>query len=42
MNELEKKGLFGSEKLGGPDFCEHCVIGKATQVKFSKLFNTMK
>ncbi|KAL5544596.1 hypothetical protein UlMin_008380 [Ulmus minor] len=36
LHELEKQGLFGSEKLGGLDFCEHCVYGKATRVKFSK------
>ena len=29
-------------KLGGLDFCEQCVLGKATQVKFSKLSNTTK
>ena len=37
LHELEKQGLFGSEKLGGLDFCEHCVYGKAIRVKFSKL-----
>ena len=37
LHELEKQGLFGSEKLGGLDFFEHCVYGKATRVKFSKL-----
>ncbi|KAL5583565.1 hypothetical protein UlMin_016007 [Ulmus minor] len=40
--ELKKQGLFGSVKLGGLDFCEHCVLGKATRVKFSKSSNTTK
>ena len=40
--ELEKQGLFRSVKLGGLDFCEHCVIRKATRVKFSKSSNTTK
>ena len=42
MIELEKHGLFGSEKLGGLDFCEHCIIRKTTQVKFNKSSNTTK
>ncbi|KAL5555285.1 hypothetical protein UlMin_037521 [Ulmus minor] len=36
LHERGKQGLFGIEKLGGLDFCEHCVYGKATRVKFSK------
>ncbi|KAL5562397.1 hypothetical protein UlMin_032144 [Ulmus minor] len=40
MHELEKQGLFGSDKLGGLDFCEHCVLVKATRVKFSKSSHT--
>ncbi|KAL5540237.1 hypothetical protein UlMin_044477 [Ulmus minor] len=40
MHELEKQGLFGSDKLGGLDFCEHCVLGKTTRVKFSKSSHT--
>ena len=42
MYELEKEGLFESDKLGGLDFCEHCVLGKATQGKFSKSSYTTK
>ena len=34
--ELEKQGLFGSDKITGLDLCEDCVKGKATRVKFSK------
>ena len=26
--ELEKEGMFGSVKVGGLDFCEHCVNRK--------------
>ena len=35
LQELQKQGLLCGDKLEKLDFCEHCVYGKATRVKFS-------
>lgn len=36
LQELEKQGVLGNYKLTDLPFCEHCVFGKATRVKFAK------
>ena len=38
----KSRGCLGVKKLGGLDFCEHCVYGKATRVKFGKSSNVTK
>lgn len=34
--ELQKQGLFGKEKVEDLPFCVHCILGKATKVRFNK------
>ena len=36
LQELQKQGVLGNYKLTDLPFCEHCVFGKATRVKFAK------
>ena len=36
LQELQKQGVLGNYKLTYLPFCEHCVFGKATRVKFAK------
>lgn len=36
MVELSRRGLLGSRKTGSLQFCEHCVFGKQTRLRFSK------
>lgn len=35
LQELQKQGLLNGRKLGKMGFCEDCIYGKATRVKFS-------
>ena len=35
MKELEKQGLFGHDQVSQLEFCENCVFGKATKLKFT-------
>ena len=35
MKELEKQGLFGHDQITQLEFCEKCVFGKATRLKFN-------
>jgi len=41
MTILSKRGLLGN-KVGKLDFCEHCVYGKQTRVKFSTAIHKTK
>jgi len=41
MTILSKRGLLGN-KVGKLDFCEHCVYGKQTRVKFSAAIHKTK
>ena len=34
LQELGKQGLLEKSKLDRLEFCEHCVFGKSTRVKF--------
>ncbi|KAH9782240.1 hypothetical protein KPL71_008811 [Citrus sinensis] len=34
LKELQKKGVFGSDKLSSLGFCEDCILGKAFRLKF--------
>ncbi|OAE29452.1 hypothetical protein AXG93_4548s1300 [Marchantia polymorpha subsp. ruderalis] len=36
LKELSKQGLFGGDKLDDLEFCENCIHGKATKVKFTQ------
>ncbi|RVW58895.1 Retrovirus-related Pol polyprotein from transposon TNT 1-94 [Vitis vinifera] len=36
LQELKKQRVLGNYKLTDLPFCEHCVFGKATRVKFAK------
>ena len=31
LKELKKQGVLGNDKLGNLNFCEDCVLGKATR-----------
>ena len=31
LKELEKQGMFGSDKIGNLEFCEDCVLGKSSR-----------
>ncbi|KAH9650266.1 hypothetical protein KPL70_026310 [Citrus sinensis] len=42
LKELEKQGVFGDDKLGNLDFCEDCVLGKATRSSFKRLVHKSK
>eukprot|EP00268_Persea_americana_P021408 TRINITY_DN21352_c0_g6_i1.p2 TRINITY_DN21352_c0_g6~~TRINITY_DN21352_c0_g6_i1.p2 ORF type:complete len:105 (-),score=8.32 TRINITY_DN21352_c0_g6_i1:815-1129(-) len=35
MDDPSKQDLLCGQKLGKPDFCEHCVFEKQCRVKFS-------
>ncbi|KAH9681147.1 hypothetical protein KPL71_026853 [Citrus sinensis] len=35
IKELEKQGLFGHDQISQLEFCEKCVFGKATRLKFN-------
>uniref|UniRef100_UPI00144403F4 DDE-type integrase/transposase/recombinase n=1 Tax=Acinetobacter indicus TaxID=756892 RepID=UPI00144403F4 len=36
LKELGKQGLFGKDKLDDLEFCENCIYGKSTRVKFTR------
>ena len=36
LKELEKQGVLGNDKLGDLEFCEDCVLGKATRSSFKR------
>ena len=40
LKALSKRGLLGDEQLGKLDFCEHCILGKQTRVKFDTAEHT--
>ena len=35
LRELSKQGVIGSDKIETLRFCEECVLGKSSRVKFS-------
>ena len=42
LKELEKQGVFGDDKFGNLDFCEDCVLGKATRYSFKRSVHKSK
>ena len=42
LQELEKQGLLCEDKLGKLEFCEHCIYGKASRLKFNKAVHITK
>ena len=42
LQNLIKQGLLKGAKTCKLDFCEHCVIGKQTRVKFSTVVHNTK
>lgn len=40
--ELYKQGLLGKSKLNPLEQCDHCILGKATRVKFSNVVHSTK
>ena len=34
LKELSKQGLLGTDQISALEFCEKCVFGKATRLKF--------
>ena len=42
MNELSHKGMLRSQCTSKLDFCEHCVFGKQTRMRFSSRIHTTK
>ena len=39
---MEKQGLLCGDKLGKLEFCEHCIYGKASRLKFNKAVHITK
>ena len=35
LRELSKQGVLGEDKIEPLEFCEECVLGKSSRVKFS-------
>ncbi|KAH9754460.1 hypothetical protein KPL71_015451 [Citrus sinensis] len=42
LKELEKKGVFGKDQLNSLGFCEDCILGKASRIKFESAVHTTK
>ncbi|KAH9751241.1 Integrase catalytic domain-containing protein [Citrus sinensis] len=42
LKELQKKGVFGSDKLNSLGFCKDCVIGTAFRLKFESTVHSTK
>lgn len=42
LMELHKQGPFGKDQISKLEFCEHCVLGKQTRVKFQKALHRTK
>ncbi|KAH9678410.1 hypothetical protein KPL71_025698 [Citrus sinensis] len=42
LKELQKKGVFGSDKLSSLGFCEDCILGKASRLKFESAVHSTK
>jgi len=42
MAELSRRGLLGSRKTGSLQFCEHCVFGKQTRLRFRRSVHTTR
>ena len=42
LQNLVKQGLLKGAKSGKLDFCEHCVLGKQTRVKFGTAIHSTK
>ncbi|KAH9767170.1 hypothetical protein KPL71_011175 [Citrus sinensis] len=42
LKELKKKGVFGSDKLSSLGFCEDCILGKASRLKFESAVHSTK
>ena len=40
LMELQMQGLLDGDKLGKLEFCEHCILGKAIGLKFSRPVHT--
>lgn len=38
--ELEKQGLLDGDKLGKLEFCKHCIFGKPTRLKFTRVVHS--
>ncbi|KAH9717204.1 hypothetical protein KPL71_021739 [Citrus sinensis] len=42
LKELQKKRVFGSDKLNSLGFCEDCILGKASSLKFESAVHSTK
>ncbi|RVW97586.1 Retrovirus-related Pol polyprotein from transposon TNT 1-94 [Vitis vinifera] len=42
LHEIVKQGLLGNDKIKDLEFCEHCIYGKASRVKFSHAIHRTK
>jgi hypothetical protein len=42
MSKLSRRGLLGSRKTCILRFCEHCVFGKQTRLRFSRSVHTTR
>lgn len=42
LKELKKQGVFGNDKLDNLGFCEDCILGKASRLKFEAATHTAK
>ncbi|KAH9685121.1 Integrase catalytic domain-containing protein [Citrus sinensis] len=42
LKEFQKNGVFGSDKLSSLGFCEDCILGKASRLKFESAVHSTK
>ena len=42
LHEIVKQGLLGNDKIKDLEFCEHCIYGKSSRVKFSHAIHRTK
>ena len=42
LKELQKKGVFRNDKLSSLGFCENCIIGKPSKLKFESTVHSTK
>ena len=42
LRELQKQGVFGDDQIGALGFCEDCILGKSSRLRFETAAHTTK
>lgn len=42
LQELQKQGVFGNDRISSLRFYEDCILGKTSRLKFETIVNTTK